>query len=117
MRNRNPRDRLIWRKTEHGFSLHHSSSSEPLVGIERDAEWSGLYRVRLSDGGLSDMINLTRAKDAARLIALKALNSRPKEWAVEGSWVRKSGSGTGGQRSDAERGPDRSDDSIAEARS
>jgi hypothetical protein len=113
MQNRNPRDRLIWRKTEHGFSLHHSSSSEPLVGIERDAKWSGLYRVRLSDGSLSHMINLTRAKNAARLIVLKVLNSRPQEWAAEGAWVRKSWSVRGGECSDSERGSDHSHDSLA----
>jgi hypothetical protein len=30
-----------------------------------DEEWSGMYRVRRPDGTLTDMVNLTRAKDAA----------------------------------------------------
>jgi hypothetical protein len=29
-----------------------------------DARWPGMYRLRLSDGSLSDMLNVTRAKDA-----------------------------------------------------
>jgi hypothetical protein len=33
-------------------------------GIVRDAKWSGMYRLRFPNGGLSDMVNLTRAKDA-----------------------------------------------------
>jgi hypothetical protein len=33
-----------------------------------------MYRIRFPDGGLSDMVNLTRAKDAALAFALRALN-------------------------------------------
>jgi hypothetical protein len=40
-----------------------------IVAIVRDAEWSGMYRLRFPDGRLSDMVNLTRAKDA--LAAMK----------------------------------------------
>ena len=32
-------------------------------------EWSGMYRVRRPDGSLTDMVNLTRARDAARTFA------------------------------------------------
>jgi hypothetical protein len=32
--------------------------------IERDLVHAGMYRVRWLDGRLSDMVNLTRAKDA-----------------------------------------------------
>jgi hypothetical protein len=32
--------------------------------IVPDAKWSGMCRIRLRDGSLSDMVNLTRAKDA-----------------------------------------------------
>jgi hypothetical protein len=34
--------------------------------IVPDAKWPGMYRIRLPDGSLSDMLNLTRAKDAVR---------------------------------------------------
>ena len=32
--------------------------------IVPDQKWPGMYRIRLLGGGLSDMVNLTRAKDA-----------------------------------------------------
>ena len=32
--------------------------------IAADEHWPGMYRVRLSDGSLSDMTNLTRTRDA-----------------------------------------------------
>jgi hypothetical protein len=32
--------------------------------IERDATYPNMWRIRRSDGSLSDMVNLTRAKDA-----------------------------------------------------
>ena len=31
--------------------------------IVPDAKWPGMYRIRLRDGSLSDMTNLTRARD------------------------------------------------------
>jgi len=31
-----------------------------------DPDWPKMYRVRSPDGSLSDMVNLTRARDAAR---------------------------------------------------
>jgi hypothetical protein len=32
--------------------------------IVADERWPGMYRLRLADGSLSDMVNLTRARDA-----------------------------------------------------
>jgi hypothetical protein len=32
--------------------------------IVPDAAWPGMYRLRLPDGSLSDIVNLKRAKDA-----------------------------------------------------
>jgi hypothetical protein len=40
-----------------------------LKGIVRDAKYPGMYRLLLPGGGLSDMVNLTRAKDALRALA------------------------------------------------
>jgi hypothetical protein len=42
-------------------------------GIVADAQWPGMYRLRLRDGRLSDMLNLTRAKD--RLAAIRVEGS------------------------------------------
>jgi hypothetical protein len=49
--------------------------SRVLVTIERDGEYPELWRVRLADGHLTDMVNLSRAKDAAVCLAVSALNS------------------------------------------
>jgi|SRR5690242_18241960 hypothetical protein len=35
------------------------------VSVVADCKWPGMWRVRMRDGRLSDMVNLTRAKDAA----------------------------------------------------
>jgi hypothetical protein len=50
-----------------------------LTTIEPDTDWPNLYRVRLPDGHLTDMVNLMHAKDAALPLALAALNSRYRE--------------------------------------
>jgi hypothetical protein len=39
------------------------------VSLARDPEWPNMWRVRLPNGQLTDMVNLTRAKDAARLLS------------------------------------------------
>ena len=36
------------------------------AGIVPDAKWPGMYRLVRQDGTLSDMVNLTRAKDAVK---------------------------------------------------
>jgi hypothetical protein len=45
-----------------------------LASIEPDQSWPGMWRVRLPDGYLTDMVNLSRAKDAAGSLALGVLN-------------------------------------------
>ena len=39
------------------------------ITIVRDPEWPNMWRVRLPNGQLTDMVNLTRAKDAARSLS------------------------------------------------
>jgi hypothetical protein len=56
----------------HRLRLH---SGRLLATIVSDQEWVGMWRVRMPDGHVSDMVNLTRAKDAARLLALASLNA------------------------------------------
>jgi hypothetical protein len=45
------------------------TSRRPIVigklKVVPDAKWSGMWRVQYRDGALSDMVNLSRAKDAA----------------------------------------------------
>ena len=51
-----------------------SSRGRVLASIEPDQTWPGMWRVRLPDGYLTDMVNLSRAKDAAASLALGVLN-------------------------------------------
>jgi hypothetical protein len=44
--------------------------------IVPDPKWPGMYRIRLPGGGLSDMVNLTRATDA--LASISAEGPPPK---------------------------------------
>jgi hypothetical protein len=37
-----------------------------IVTVKADAKWPNMWRVHLPNGQVSDMTNLTRAKDAAR---------------------------------------------------
>ena len=46
-----------------------------LATVEPDTKWAGMYRVRLPDGHVTDMVNISRAKDAAISLALTDLNS------------------------------------------
>ena len=45
-----------------------------VASIEPDVTWPGMWRVLLPDGHLTDMVNLSRAKDAAASLALGVLN-------------------------------------------
>jgi hypothetical protein len=47
-----------------------------MASIEPDFKYPNMWRVRLPNGKLSDMVNQTRARDAARSLALAQLNMR-----------------------------------------
>ena len=51
-----------------------------LATVEPDRHWAGMYRVRFSDGHLTDMVNLSR--DAAIALALTNLNNKPDKEAA-----------------------------------
>jgi hypothetical protein len=51
-----------------------SRSGRVLASLEPDETWPGMWRVRLPDGHFTDMVNLSRAKDAAASLALGVLN-------------------------------------------
>src|SRR5262249_31711876 len=72
-------DRLKWRNADGRLFLYHGNDPNPLVTIEPDSKYAGMYRIRFPDGGLSDMANLTRVKDAAIALALRILNSGDSE--------------------------------------
>jgi hypothetical protein len=50
-------------------------SGRPLAIVVPDPDWDGMWRVRMPNGNVSDMVNLARAKDAAQSIALASLNA------------------------------------------
>lgn len=83
------RDRLTWREDGVRLLLYHGSGRSPLAIVEPNAKYPFLYRIRYPDGHLSDMVNLTRAKDAACWFALRSLNSSPEEPLAQGSQARK----------------------------
>ena len=72
---------LRHRKSRHCFgrndlvwdSLKLRLGARVAATIEPDANWPGMWRVRFG-GKLSDMANLSRAKDAAIFLALSKLN-------------------------------------------
>jgi hypothetical protein len=44
-------------------------SAAPYVGMVSDAKWPGMYRLKRADGSLSDIVNLTRAREALAPLA------------------------------------------------
>ena len=67
---------LTWNGLElrHGKRLVATVIQEPeWPGVYRSPIWPKMYRVQI-DGKLTDMVNLTRAKDAAITLALAGLN-------------------------------------------
>jgi hypothetical protein len=83
---------LFWR----GDCLHRKGAG-PVLSIEPDPVYSGMWRVRRPNGSLTepngsltDMVNKTRARDAARSIALGFLNAglKGRETALEGVQAR-----------------------------
>jgi hypothetical protein len=67
-----------------------------VASVVLDAKWPRLWRVRLPDGHTTDMVNLSRARDAARSLALKALapglvGASPMRLTEGGSLERTSG--------------------------
>ena len=64
-------------------ALHYGRGRTPLALIVPDHDWVGMYRIIWSDGQMSDMVNLPRAKDAAEAICERgppARNRRLFHW-------------------------------------
>jgi hypothetical protein len=50
-------------------TLLYGRSTKPLAWVVPYERWPGMWRVHQPDGSTSDMVNLSRAKDAAAAIA------------------------------------------------
>jgi hypothetical protein len=61
--------------TAQAFGLFYGNARAPLVVVVRDPAWPGVYRV-VWPGGASDIANLSRAKDAAFVLAQKGPPAR-----------------------------------------
>jgi hypothetical protein len=57
-------NRIEFRETGDRILLH-IRGSRLAISVERDEKCPSMWRVRMSDGSLTDMVNKTRAKDAA----------------------------------------------------
>src|SRR5262245_56434398 len=69
------RRELTWSQLSDGtYSLHCGQQRTPMLSVIRDGVHVGMWRIRHVDGGLSDLVNLSRAKDAAMSVALGILN-------------------------------------------
>ena len=45
--------------------LYYGKSKKPLAWVKPDERYLGMWRIHWPDGEVSDMVNLTRARDAA----------------------------------------------------
>jgi hypothetical protein len=66
------RGELKWR----GDRLFPDGGGDHLAEIVKDSKYPHMWRIRKPDGTLSDMVNLSRAKDAAMASALRILNTK-----------------------------------------
>jgi hypothetical protein len=69
------------RATQRAFSvgdmclaLLYGNSKKPIAYIVSDDKHAGMRRILSVDGTMSDMVNLARAKDAAKSIAARKLS-------------------------------------------
>jgi hypothetical protein len=51
-----------------------------LATVVPDADWPGMWRVKLPSGRVTDMVNLSRAKDAAVCLACAAEPPAPSQF-------------------------------------
>jgi hypothetical protein len=57
------------------LTLHYGKSTKPVMHIVPDEKYPGMWRIMAPDGTMSDMVNITRAKDAAKAIAARKLST------------------------------------------
>ncbi len=58
------------------YRLLYGRARCPLATVVPDTRWPDMWRIAWPDGQISDMVNLTRAKDAAVAIAERGPPSR-----------------------------------------
>jgi len=63
-----------------GFTLHYAGTSTVLATVIPDDTWAGMYRVHWPGGTISDMCNLSRARDAAFTAAARGRDWQRLKW-------------------------------------
>ena len=63
---------LLWK----GDTLTVIGRNSPSVEVVPDDKWPGMWRVKMPDGTLTDMVNRPRARDGAKSILLSILMGR-----------------------------------------
>lgn len=82
--------RLRWRPSARGsFGLHAYGRPTAMLHIVPDEHWPGMWHVKAPDGQLSDMVNLTRACDAAVTIALAQFEKQKTNGSMNGQAVHR----------------------------
>ncbi len=71
MSNRERRVHFKWRPSPNGLTLHFNNRPRVLATVVPDEHHVGMYRILLPDGSVSDMVNLSRAKDAGLALGRK----------------------------------------------
>jgi len=66
------------------YALHYGSAERPLATVVPDEQWPGMWRIAWPDGHLSDMVNLSRAKDAAEVLCATGPKSALLHWKRHG---------------------------------
>jgi len=65
------------------YALHYGRQTTPLCHVNPDEKYPSMYRIHWPNGSVSDMVNLTRAKDAAVHLAIAkdgSLNWHSLRW-------------------------------------
>ena len=61
---------LTWKFADGIHSLHRGGAKAPAISVVPDKTYPAMWRIKHRDGKLSDMANLTRARDAAFALAM-----------------------------------------------
>ena len=61
---------LTWKFENGKHALYRQGSKVPVLSVVPDQTYPGMWRIQSKDGKLSDMTNLSRARDAATSMAM-----------------------------------------------
>ncbi len=67
---------FAWRKGPDGWDLHAIGHRSAIVHVVPDGVWPGMWRICYRDGRLSDMANLSWARDGAVAVAMRLVDPR-----------------------------------------